>query len=377
MEFISNSDGDLTFLTWTPDSESGSTTDMVRHAYQEITALLGNRRWVLLHERIYGDLNAADSILSERRATLGDLGAEAAVPPTFVEGAPCNGAEIAGVHAIAARSDRGESGLLEWNSQVCGRMVKGKDASYLYLSDLSRLIPNRSGLTAVEETRKTFELVEQVLGRARWSFPDVCRTWFYLHSILDWYDDFNKIRNRAFTDHGLFSESCPTPIPASTGVYGRNLGRSWCTLDLLAIRARQGSKLDVQRLSNPQQNEAPEYGSAFSRGLCVTTESCRYVFVSGTASIDDHGASVHFGDFERQTEQTIDTVSSLLAAAGAGLDDICQATSFIKHRSDVPSYEKIVDRLGLGNLPVICTIGDVCRSELLFELDATAILPPE
>jgi hypothetical protein len=156
-------------------------------------------------------------------------------------------------------------------------MVQGEDASYLYLSDLSRLIPNRSRLTAGEETRKTFDLVEQVLERARWSFPDVCRTWFYLHHILDWYGEFNQIRNQTFDHHGLFSKSCPRPIPASTGVYGRNLGGNWCTLDLLAIRARQGSKLEIQRLSNPQQNEAPEYGSAFSRGLCVTTESCRYV----------------------------------------------------------------------------------------------------
>jgi enamine deaminase RidA (YjgF/YER057c/UK114 family) len=377
MEHISNSDGDLTFLTWTPDSESDSTASLVRHAYQEIAALLSNRRRVLLHERIYGDLKAAESILNERKAVLSDLGEDAAVPPTFVEGAPCNGAEIAGVHAIVARNDEGESRLLEWDSQVCGRMVQGEDASYLYLSDLSRLIPNRSRLTAGEETRKTFDLVEQVLERARWSFPDVCRTWFYLHHILDWYGEFNQIRNQTFDHHGLFSKSCPRPIPASTGVYGRNLGGNWCTLDLLAIRARQGSKLEIQRLSNPQQNEAPEYGSAFSRGLCVTTESCRYVFVSGTASIDDNGASVHFGDFERQTEQTIDTVSSLLAAAGAGLDDVCQATSFIKRTSDVPSYEKIINRRGLGDLPVICTIGDVCRSELLFELDATAILPPE
>jgi enamine deaminase RidA (YjgF/YER057c/UK114 family) len=376
MESISHNDGDLTFLTWTPDTGSDSTASLVRDAYQEIAALLSDRR-VLLHERIYGDLRAAESILSERKEVLGDLGERAGVPPTFVEGAPCNGSEIAGVHAIVARADQDKSELLEWQDQVCGRLVQGSDARYLYLSDLSRLIPNRSQLTPVEETRKTFELVDEVLGRQSWSFLDVCRTWFYLHRILDWYDDFNQIRNQAFTKNGLFSNSCPRPIPASTGIYGRNLGGSWCTLDLLAIRARQGSRLEVQRLSNPQQNEAPEYGSAFSRGLCVTTESCRYVFVSGTASIDDHGASVHFGDFERQAEQTIDTVASLLAAAGAGLDDICQGTSFVKHKCDVPSYERIIDRRGLGELPVICTIGDVCRPELLFELDATAVLPPK
>jgi hypothetical protein len=65
MEHISNSDGDLTFLTWTPDSESDSTASLVRHAYQEIAALLSNRRRVLLHERIYGDLKAAESILND------------------------------------------------------------------------------------------------------------------------------------------------------------------------------------------------------------------------------------------------------------------------------------------------------------------------
>jgi hypothetical protein len=36
---------------------------------------------------------------------------------------------------------------------------------------------------------------------------------------------------------------------------------------------------------------------------------------------------------------------------------------------------QIISRLGLEEMPSICTIGDVCRPELLFELDATAVLP--
>jgi len=64
-----------------------------------------------------------------------------------------------------------------------------------------------------------------------------------------------------------------------------------------------------------------------------------------------------------------------LAAGGATLADVEQATAFLKRREDLPAYRRIAEQEGLASLPVVCTVADVCRDELLFELDATAVVP--
>ncbi len=369
--------GDLDFLSWIREPGSDSPDAAIREAYEQIAKHLESRHAVLLHERIFGEVAAAPAVLSIRRGVMERIEGDPAPPPTYVEGKPCAGSGIAGIHALAVRSAGAHAtSPIEWNGRVCGRLVEGAGAWYLGLSDVGQLIPGDNRERPGEETRKTLGLVEQVLDRHSWSFNDVYRTWFFLHDILDWYDEFNGVRNDAFKRLGLFDRPLGV-IPASTGIQGRSARGNWCTLDLLATRPLNGHVFHVERLVNPQQNEAPEYGSAFSRGLSVTIDGCRYLFVSGTASINDQGLSVHPEDFERQTELTLETVASLLGAGGAGLKDICQATAFVKRPRDIECYRRIVRRMGLDEMPAICTIGDVCRDELLFELDATAVLPSD
>lgn len=369
--------GDLDFLSWIREPGKASPDATIQDAYEQIVKHLESRHAVLLHERIFGEVAAAPAILGIRRGVMERFGGHPAPPPTYVEGKPCTGSGIAGIHALAVRSVGGNStSPIEWNGRVCGRIVEGAGAWYLGLSDVGQLIPGESRRRPEDETRETLGLVECVLEQHRWSFNDVYRTWFYLDDILDWYDEFNGVRNDAFRRLGLFDRPLGV-IPASTGIQGRGARGNWCTLDLFATRPVNGHVFRVERLINPQQNEAPEYGSAFSRGLSVTIDGCRYLFVSGTASINDQGHSVHPEDFERQTERTLETVASLLAAGGAGLGDICQATAFVKRPVDIGSYRQIIHHMGLDEMPAICTIGDVCREELLFELDAIAVLPSE
>jgi len=141
------------------------------------------------------------------------------------------------------------------------------------------------------------------------------------------------------------------------------------------MRPRNGGRLEVKRLHSRKQNEATEYGSAFARALEVRLGDARYVFVSGTASIDDHGRTVHVGDFDSQARHTLDAVEALLEGAGGSLADVAQATAFLANPSDGRSFERIVARTRLCDAPLVTTVADVCRDDLLFELDATAVLP--
>jgi enamine deaminase RidA (YjgF/YER057c/UK114 family) len=203
----------------------------------------------------------------------------------------------------------------------------------------------------------------------------VTRTWFFLRDILDWYGPFNAVRNAAFRRMGLMGPGADGRIPASTGIEGRNHRGGWCALDLLAMRPRDGGRLEVKRLHSRKQNEATEYGSAFARALEVSLGDARYVFVSGTASIDDHGRTVHVGDFEGQARHTLEAVKALLEDAGGSLADVAQATAFLANPADGRSFERMVASTRLEHAPLVTTVADVCRHDLLFELEATAVLP--
>jgi enamine deaminase RidA (YjgF/YER057c/UK114 family) len=373
--WVHSGPGDLTFITWSADSRVAGAGEDVRHAYSEIGQRLREDDLVVLHERVFGDVASAASIAEGRVAALGEDSENVVIPPTHVEGVPCIGSGVAGIHVIAARPSTADSSeIIEWHGAPCGRRVEGDDASYLALSDLARLLPAEARSQPADETREALLLAEEMLRGHGWSFADVRRTWFYLDDILAWYDDFNRARNEVYESFGLLNGSPTSVIPASTGIRGRNARGHRCTFDLLATRPLAGRELSVERLRNPLQIEAPEYGSSFSRGLSVTTDRCRYFLVSGTASIDEYGNTVHPGDFDCQAKRTLDNIESLLASGGAVFDDICQGSAFVRRPEDVERLNRILQLRGLEDLPLVCTIEDVCRDDLLVELDATAVI---
>jgi enamine deaminase RidA (YjgF/YER057c/UK114 family) len=367
--------GDLSFITWSADGEGSDGEGEVRRAYEEIGQRLDAANLVILSERVFGEVSTAGPVGAIRAAAFGEDTDNAVIPPTYIEGAPCAGNGVAGIQVIAARPSTIDSvETIDRGGVPCGRRVVGFDASYLALSDLARLLPAKVRTRPSDEAREALLLAGEMLREREWSFADVRRTWFYLDDILSWYDDFNRARNDVFKSFGLLNGSPKSVIPASTGIRGRNARGHRCTCDLLATRPLEGRELSVERLRNPLQNEAPEYGSSFSRGLSVTTDRCRYFLVSGTASIDEQGNTVHAGDFDSQANRTIDNIESLLACGGAVFEDVCQASAFIKFPEDAERMRRILRLRGLENLPLVCTIEDICRDDLLVELDATAVI---
>src|ERR1700748_3473755 len=64
-------------------------------------------------------------------------------------------------------------------------------------------------------------------------------------------------------------------------------------------------------------NEAYDYGSAFSRGMRIDLNGLTILLISGTASIDDAGRTVHTADLRKQVRRTFDNITKLLASEGA------------------------------------------------------------
>jgi len=368
---VSDNGGEVVLLTWAGGGGAKPVEAAAEDAYAALDGALRERGCVPVQERAFGDLQAAPGMARGRAHAVG-ASPEWAVPTTYVEGAPVDRAGLSGIHVVGAR---GRSRVVAEGDHVYGRLVEGRTARVLGLADVGRRATGRLAVGPAEDAAATIEAAEELLAREGFSFRDVARTWFYLRDILDWYGPFNAVRNQAFRRMGLMGPGGGAQIPASTGIEGRNARGGWCALDLLALQPRRGGGLEMRRLHNRKQSEATEYGSAFARAMEVQLEDSRLIFVSGTASIDDRGQTLHVGDFEAQTRHTLEAVSALLEGAGARLSDLRQATAFLKNPCDARAFDRILDRRGLRGVPLVTTVADVCREELLFEIDGTAVLP--
>ncbi len=373
--YVSEGRTDLLLLSWNR-ARRGNLIAQAEQVYGDIDEVLREQGAVPLQERIFGSLAAAPCVALGRSRALARSDDRWAVAPTFIEGLPADGGEIGGIHIIAARA-HGSSAprVLVDNGVACGRTVETRSATFLGLTDVGRVVTRRLPMGAGEEVDATLGAMERLLAREGFSFADVPRTWFYLRDILEWYGPFNAVRNAAFRRMRLSPDGPPesAAIPASTGIGGCNTRGSFCALDAIAARPRADRPFEMRRLRNLRQNEATDYGSAFARGVALTSGDTRYLFISGTASIDEKGDTVHVGDFEAQVRRTIENVASLLTSAGSSLEAVCQATVFIKEAADCAAFAEIVRSTPLADAPLISVIADVCRDDLLFEIDATAI----
>src|ERR1035441_4558739 len=54
------------------------------------------------------------------------------------------------------------------------------------------------------------------------------------------------------------------------------------------------------------------------------------LLISGTASIDEHGRSIHIGDFRAQCRRTYLNITELLEAEGATWKDIVRTTCYLR-----------------------------------------------
>lgn len=126
-------------------------------------------------------------------------------------------------------------------------------------------------------------------------------------------------------------------------------------------------------------NEAPAYGSAFSRGLRLDIKGVTILLISGTASVDDQGQTVHVGDFGAQTWRTYRNITALLEAEGATWKDIVRTTCYLRDiERDYAEFNRIRTQFlreqSLDPLPASTGIQAIlCRPDLLIEIEAMAI----
>lgn len=329
--------------------------------FSGIRDILRSKHAHIFQERVFATESAMEKVAQIRSQLYGDM--DDSVAPSFLICRQGLLGPFAGVQVHAVSTENLPE-VVYVEAVPRGRVVQVPSCHYLGLSAISAPQAGQP----MQQAQAILEKAESALKQFGVDFFSVPRTWIWLHDIISWYDDFNRIRNEVFSERGILTEGGLSPMPASTGIGLGPANGAMCAMDLTAVLQPSNSIQYLQ--AGGKQHSALEYGSAFSRASQAITPAGRTVFVSGTASINASGATINIGDAAGQINTTIDNVRAVLADMRCAERDIVQVTAYCK----TIEVEQIFNGLksGLG-WPLVTMICDICRPELLFEVEAAAI----
>ena len=213
-------------------------------------------------------------------------------------------------------------------------------------------------------------------------YPHLVRVWNYVPDInrdshgTERYRQFNSARQHALQASG---RPLTGNVPAASAL-GAVAGSPLVAYFLAARTA-------PTFVENPRQVSAyhypRRYGShspVFSRATLLRQAGSLTLFVSGTASIVGH-RSLHVGNTAAQTRETLANIGALLAEAnrvapGAHFTlSSLACKAYVRRPADMPIIQAELTRaLGAG-ARVIYLQADICRQDLLVEIEGTAMCP--
>jgi enamine deaminase RidA (YjgF/YER057c/UK114 family) len=236
-----------------------------------------------------------------------------------------------------------------------------------------RLLFSAPIFSAAEKTDNSFftafNQIQEVLASCNMQSSTIARTWLFMEDIIGDYELLNKARARFFQNR--FS-SPPYFYPASTGIQGHLASHKPLSIEFCAF---SGERIEIKQQFSPLQNEATEYGKLFSRAVAVRFPRNTLIFISGTASIDKSGASLYPRDFISQMKFTMEIIFAILNQAKGNFSHVAQAIVYLKHSKDLSQCLRILDEMKFPVARALFQLGtSVCRDDLLFEMEITAII---
>jgi enamine deaminase RidA (YjgF/YER057c/UK114 family) len=281
--------------------------------------------------------------------------AETAACEVWYSSGPCHSDETAGIHC---RCD--------------GHVLYGVidlDETVYY----SATLPSSLQQATEDAYQRIFALLD------REAYPHLWRVWTYFADInrestgLERYRQFNAGRQHAFITSSRLTQG-QVPAASVLGVRSSPL--------TIAFMAGRTAPVPIE---NPRQVSAYHYprqygpsSPTFSRAVLAYPPARELLFISGTASIVGH-QTMHAGDVAGQTHETITNIRALLAAANRQtrtttpyVPDELGLRVYIRHDADYPSVRDIVTTQFGEKVAVIYLQADVCRSDLLVEIEAFA-----
>ena len=233
-----------------------------------------------------------------------------------------------------------------------------------------------------------FKSFEDILSHANLKVSSVVRQWNYLQDILKFegekqrYQEFNNVRSTFYGDN--FNK---TGYPAATGI-GMNFGG--VIIEFIAVSSKMARSIP---LDNPGQIPAHGYSGKvlvgcdqngkttpkFERARYLELFGKRLVLISGTASISGE-KTVGKENPGEQTRITIENIMRLYSPVV--LSQISKNNFepkyghirvYLKKREDFDIIKNTF-RQYFGDIPVVYIQADICREDLLVEIEGKVIL---
>jgi 2-iminobutanoate/2-iminopropanoate deaminase len=146
--------------------------------------------------------------------------------------------------------------------------------------------------------------------------------------------------------------------------------------NIAALPIRKRAITNLETLNEAYHYERP---SSFSRGMRIDLNGLVILLISGTASIDENGNTVHAGDLRAQLQRTFQNITRLLESEGATWKDIVRTTCYLRDiERDYAAFNEgrtaFYQEQGLDPLPASTGIQAIlCRPDLLVEIEAIAM----
>jgi enamine deaminase RidA (YjgF/YER057c/UK114 family) len=304
---------------------------------------------------------------------------------TYIMQPPCDGKLLA-IEALGVGRGRGQVEIERLGERMV--LTHHDGITWVHMGNVCLRTPFPG---VYDRASHVFQALNEGLALRGYRFDQIIRTWLYLGDIVgpDGETQRYKELNRARTDYyegiqfgrGMLPPNWDKPVyPASTGIgtEGKDLVVSCIAL------ATERPDVRVIPLENPLQTAAcdyePRYGHKspkFARAMAVVTGKYAATLISGTASITASD-TLHCDDVEAQTRQTLDNIAALISehnysrygypGFGATLDDVALVRVYIKRQEDYEKTRRVCEAR-LGEVPTIYAVADVCRPELLVEIE--------
>lgn len=244
-----------------------------------------------------------------------------------------------------------------------------------------------------KQSMESFRLMKEILTRENMDFSNVFRQWNYIESITDTisgsqrYQIFNDVRTLFYSESDFIHG-----YPAATGI-GMTTGG--VVIDFLAA-----ANNNVWPVKNPQQVDAHKYSGEvlgnnklsdkfiksspkFERAKAIALDDSIIIYVSGTAAIKGQKSVVQ-NDAYYQTLVTIDNIEQLtgiknliahhIPVSSLSVVEPVSFRIYAKTPADIQKVQTAFESKFGKMKNVQYLIADICRPELLVEIEGTYII---
>ena len=239
-----------------------------------------------------------------------------------------------------------------------------------------------------DQSHSAFKRIESIFSCEGFTFSNVVRQWNYIERIVaiennhQHYQSFNDVRSEHYSNQ-VWSDG----YPAATGI-GTQFGGIVIDLDAIIIK---DSEVQIRKIDNDFQVAAHAYSKGvligeeigkttpkFERAKSVATQKENKVYISGTAAIIGEESLVGV-KFDKQIKATMINIENLICERTFRNSDIRTPSPmkldmlrvYLKYEYDTEGAMDYMES-SYGETPVCYLLGDVCRDELLVEIEGVA-----